>query len=144
LIDQNSYSDAEIFPAGFRALKLGKIVGVPTPGYVIGTYGGRLVDGTQIRLPSWGWYTADGKNMENLGIPPDITVENTPEDIAAGRDRQLETAVQTLLREVGPKPDTTAGAEEVGVRASANANPNGGSSSVTPGKVKPGSEKPLH
>ena len=52
LINQNSYSDAEIFPAGFRALGIGKIVGVPTPGYVIGTYGGQLVDGTSFRLPS--------------------------------------------------------------------------------------------
>ena len=103
LINQDSYSDAEIFPAGFRSLKLGKIVGVPTPGYVIGTYSGRLVDGTVFRLPSWGYFTADGKNMENLGIPPDIYVENTPDDLAAGRDRQLESAVQALLQQI-PEP----------------------------------------
>lgn len=103
LIDQTSVSDAEIFPYGFRALKLGKIVGMPTPGYVIGTYNGRLVDGTQYRIPMWGWYTSDGKNMENNGIQPDIIIENTPDDIAAGRDPQLETAVKTLLQDMQAK-----------------------------------------
>ena len=134
LINQESYSDAEIFPAGFRSLKLGKIVGVSTPGYVIGTYSGRLVDGTTYRLPMWGWYTNEGKNMENLGIPPDITVENKPEDIAANRDRQLETAVQTLLKELPANSDTTAGiGNGSDPSASANQNPNGGSSAARPG-----------
>jgi tricorn protease len=129
LINQNSFSDAEIFPAGFRALGIGKIVGVPTPGYVIGTYGGALVDGTQFRLPSWGWYTAEGVNMENLGIPPDYYVELTAEDVAANRDPQIEKAVQLALSEkyigIAAPSDSN-----VGVPASANANANGGSSDV--------------
>ena len=143
LINQDSYSDAEIFPAGFRSLKLGKIVGVSTPGYVIGTYSGRLVDGTTYRLPMWGWYTNEGKNMENLGIPPDITVENRPEDIAANRDRQLETAVQTLLKEIpAGSPDRTAGGSDgSGSVSSANLNPNGGSSAVRPGGKSISGEK---
>ena len=132
LIDNNSYSDAEIFPAGFRALKLGPIIGVPTPGYVIGTYSGRLADGTTFRLPSWGYYTADGKNMENLGIPPDIYVENTAEDFAAGRDRQIETAVATLLKDLPNKPSMAFGPDGTGVPISANSNPNGASSAVAP------------
>ena len=142
LIDNHSYSDAEIFPAGFRALKLGAIIGVPTPGYVIGTYGGNLADGTGFRLPSWGWYTADGKNMENLGIPPDIYVENTAEDFAANRDRQMETAVQTLLNQLSGKPALASGPDGVGVPVSANTNPNGGSSFVAPPPpAKNGKEK---
>ena len=132
LIDNHSYSDAEIFPAGFRALKLGPIIGVPTPGYVIGTYGGTLADGTSFRLPSWGWYTADGKNMENLGIPPDIYVENTAEDFAANRDRQIETAVATLLKDLPTKANLAFGPDGTGVPISANANPNGASSAVAP------------
>jgi tricorn protease len=100
LMNQNSVSDGEIFPMGFRNLKLGKIVGVATPGYVIGTYPGVLQDGTQYRIPMWGWYTKEGKNMENNGVQPDITVEVTPEDIQAKRDRQLEVAVTELLKDV--------------------------------------------
>jgi tricorn protease len=137
LIDQNSFSDAEIFPAGFRALNLGKIVGVPTPGYVIGTYGGTLVDGTSFRLPSWGWYTADGKNMENLGIPPDLYVENPPEEVVQGKDRQLEVAVQTILKQLPLKSAGTSTTKEgVGVPSSANENPNGASSAVPPPSLR--------
>ncbi len=135
LIDQNSYSDGEIFPAGFRALNLGRIVGVATPGYVIGTYGGTLVDGTGFRLPSWGWYTADGRNMENLGIPPDITIEKTAEDVAADRDPQLEKAVQLALSakyEGIPSPSDVT----TTVAFPANDNPNGGSAGVPAGKRK--------
>lgn len=100
LMDQNSVSDGEIFPLGFRNLHIGKIVGMPTPGYVIGTYEGHLQDGTGYRIPMWGWYGADGKNMENNGVQPDVKVEPTEEDIQQHRDRQLETAVDMLLREL--------------------------------------------
>ena len=141
LINEESYSDAEIFPAGFHALGLGKIVGVPTPGYVIGTYSGVLVDGTRIRLPSWGWYTNDGKNMENLGIPPDIFVENAPEEVVKGKDSQLEVAIQTILKQLPLKSATESAdtqKEGVGVPASANNNANGGSAGVPPPALRGG------
>ncbi len=101
-----SASNAEMFPAGFRALGLGKVIGTPTAGAVIGTGSYTLIDGSTVRTPGVGVYLADDKrtNMENLGVPPDIFVENTPEDTLAGRDRQLETAVQELLKELGQKP----------------------------------------
>jgi len=105
LVDQDSVSDAEIFPEGFRRLKLGKIIGVPTPGYVIGTYNGVLQDGTSYRIPMWGWYTGEGKNLENAGVKPDIIVEQTPEDMMTHRDRQIEVAVETLLKEL-PRQQT--------------------------------------
>jgi len=106
LINQNSGSDAEIFPNGFRVNKLGKIVGVPTAGGVIGTNERTLLDGqTSLRVPQTGWTTLDGINLENYGVPPDVYVENRPEDYIARRDRQLETAVQELLKQVdGAKP----------------------------------------
>jgi len=107
LIDQHSASAAETFPSAFRAEKLGKMVGVPTPGYLIGTYEATLVDGTKFRLPTWAYYNEKGENLENHGIVPDIIVENTPEDSAKGRDRQLEAAIATALQEL-PARDTTA------------------------------------
>jgi len=100
LIDQNSASDAEIFPAGFRALKLGKIIGMPTPGYVIGTYDDKLQDGTGFRIPMWGWYLLNGEDLENRGVKPDIEVDITPKDIAEHKDSQLEAAVNYLLKEL--------------------------------------------
>jgi tricorn protease len=100
-----SASNAEMFPAGFRALGLGKVIGTPTMGAVIGTGSYSLIDGSTVRTPGVGVFLADQKrtNMENYGVKPDILVDNTPEDNLAGRDRQLETAVQELMKEIGTK-----------------------------------------
>ncbi|HWC99041.1 MAG TPA: S41 family peptidase [Candidatus Sulfopaludibacter sp.] len=96
LQNERSASDAEMFPAGIRDLKLGKIIGVPTMGAVIGTGSFTLMDGSVLRTPGAGVYTASGQNMENYGVPPDIWVDNTPADFLAGHDRQIEKAVETL------------------------------------------------
>ncbi len=102
-----SASNAEMFPAGFRALGLGKVVGTPTMGAVIGTGSYALIDGSTIRTPGVGVYLSDeGRtNMENTGVKPDILVENTPEDNLAGRDRQLEAAVQEVMKGLKPASD---------------------------------------
>ncbi len=98
-----SASNAEMFPAGFRALGLGKVIGTPTMGAVIGTGSYSLIDGSTVRTPGVGVYLADQKrtNMENYGVQPDIRVDNSPEDNLAGRDRQLEAAVEELLKQLG-------------------------------------------
>ena len=100
-----SASNSEMFPAGFRALGLGKVIGTPTTGAVIGTGSYSLIDGSTVRTPGVGVYLADKNrtNMENYGVKPDIFVENTPEDNLAGRDRQIEVAVQELMKELGSK-----------------------------------------
>ncbi|MEP0815253.1 MAG: PD40 domain-containing protein [bacterium] len=106
LINGSSYSDAEIFPMAFKSLGLGKLVGVPTNGSVIGTIEWMLVDGTGFRLPLEGWFYSDKKNMEVSGtggfggVQPDILVENNPDDVRAGQDPQLEAAVRELLKEI--------------------------------------------
>jgi tricorn protease len=100
-----SASNSEMFPAGFRALGLGKVIGTPTMGAVIGTGSYSLIDGSTVRTPGVGVFLADKNrtNLENYGVKPDIFVENSPEDNLAGRDRQIETAVQELLKEIGSK-----------------------------------------
>jgi len=96
LINEHSLSDAEVFAHGFKELKLGPVVGMPTMGWIIFTYGTTLVDGSSFRVPHLGCFTLDGRDMENWGVPPDVRVENTPADFRAGRDPQLERAVQLL------------------------------------------------
>ena len=96
LQNERSASDAEMFPDGFRKLGLGKLVGVPTMGAVIGTGAYRLMDGSQIRTPGSGVFTASGENLENYGVQPDVWIDNTPEDFLAGHDRQVEKAVEVL------------------------------------------------
>jgi tricorn protease len=97
-----SASNAEMFPAGFKALGLGKTVGTPTMGAVIGTGSYSLIDGSTVRTPGVGVFLADKNrtNMENYGVQPDILVENQPEDNLAGRDPQLERAVEELQKQI--------------------------------------------
>jgi tricorn protease len=100
LQNERSASDAEMFPDGFRALGLGKVIGVPTMGAVIGTGSFSLLDGSAIRTPGAGVYTVRGENMENFGVPPDVYVDNGPADFLAGKDRQIEKAIEVLKAEV--------------------------------------------
>jgi len=99
-----SASNAEMFPAGFRALGLGRVVGTPTMGAVIGTGSYSLIDGSSIRTPGVGVFLSDTArtNMENHAVQPDVYVENTPEDNLAGRDRELETAVREVMKDLKP------------------------------------------
>ena len=96
LQNERSASDAEMFPQGFRDLGLGKLVGVPTSGQVIGTGAFTLLDGSSIRTPGAGVYTEHGDNMENFGVKPDVYVDNTPADFLSGHDRQVEKAIEVL------------------------------------------------
>ena len=105
-----SASNAEMFPAGFRALGLGKVIGTPTMGAVIGTGSYSLIDGSTVRTPGVGVFLADPKrtNMENNGVIPDMLVDNKPEDTLAGRDRQLEAAVEELMKQLNGARRNTA------------------------------------
>jgi tricorn protease len=107
--NERSTSDAEVFPDGFRTLKLGKTVGVNTYGAVIGTGSYRLADGSQIRTPGTGLWNVSGQNLENYGVPPDVYVDNTPEDFLKGRDAQLEKAVEVLKQALRRGPSAPAG-----------------------------------
>ncbi|GBD94867.1 hypothetical protein BMS3Abin05_02483 [bacterium BMS3Abin05] len=101
MINQYSYSNAEIFPHAVKTLKLGKLVGAPTNGSVISTGGMYLIDGSLFRIPFRGWYTLpNGVNMELHGAKPDVLVWDKPGDTDKQIDRQLETAVKVLSKEV--------------------------------------------
>ncbi len=97
LMNDHSYSNAEMFPYGMRAAGLAKLVGTPTPGYVIWTSGWSLVDGTSVRMPGSGVFRADGSPMEDMGEQPDVLVPLTNDDWLAQRDPQLEKAISLLM-----------------------------------------------
>ena len=102
LQNEFSNSDSELFAQGFRSLGLGKLVGVTTPGSLIWTNNLRLKDGTgELRVPRDAVFDANGRNLENLGVQPDVLVENKPEDSLAGRDRQLEKALEVVTSSGG-------------------------------------------
>jgi tricorn protease len=98
--NERSASDAEMFPQGFKDLHLGRVLGVPTMGAVIGTGSFTLADGSAIRTPGSGVWTAKGENLENFGVKPDVSIDNTPEDFLKGRDAQLEKAVELLKADI--------------------------------------------
>ena len=97
LMNEHSYSNAEIFPNAMRARGLAKLVGMPTPGYVIWTDSMKLVDGTGARMPQSGAYRIDGTPEENNGEQPDVRVPMTPDDWLAERDPQLDKAIEMLV-----------------------------------------------
>ena len=104
-------SNAEMFPYGMRATGLAKLVGMPTPGYVIWTTGLGLVDGTSARMPLSGVYRLDGSPMENLGEQPDVQVPMSNEDWLAQRDPQLDKAIEILLKDLASKKPTQTSAQ---------------------------------
>jgi tricorn protease len=105
--NERSASDAEMFPAGFKVLGLGKVIGVPSMGAVIGTGAYTLLDGSTIRTPGSGVWTVTSQNMENYGVPPDVYVDNTPGDFLKGRDAQIEKAVEVLKADLAGKKTAT-------------------------------------
>ncbi|MCK9315506.1 MAG: S41 family peptidase [Verrucomicrobia bacterium] len=104
LSDQEAFSNGELFTTAVRINKLGLVVGMPTPGYVIWTYGMGLVDGTSARMPLSGAWRLDGTPTEGMGEEPDIRVELTSEDYRLGRDPQLERAIHEILKQLDSAP----------------------------------------
>jgi tricorn protease len=99
--NQHSLSDAEDFTEGYRTLKLGKVVGEPTSGWIIYTTGVTLIDGTSIRLPFIKITSNDGKVMELNPRPVDVTVIRPIGESYTGKDSQLDAAVRELLKQIG-------------------------------------------
>jgi tricorn protease len=100
LINNRSYSDAEIFPHAVRASGLGKLVGQSTAGQVIFTGSIRLIDGSTFRMPRIGVYRNDTVNMDKEGVKPDVAVDISADDWKTGRDPQLSKAVEVLTTDV--------------------------------------------
>ncbi|MCK7559190.1 S41 family peptidase [Chitinophaga sedimenti] len=100
LINEQSLSDAEMTSAGFKALKLGTIIGTETYRWIIFTTGRGLVDGSFYRLPSWGCYTLDGKDLEKEGVAPDIYVKTTFADKLENKDPQLDRAIEEIMKQM--------------------------------------------
>ncbi|MBK6588961.1 MAG: PD40 domain-containing protein [Acidobacteria bacterium] len=95
--NQHSLSDAEDLTEGYKSLKLGKVVGEPTSGWIIFTWNTTLFDGTTFRLPRQLIRGSDGKNMELNPRTPDIPVTRPIGETLTGRDSQLDRAVKELL-----------------------------------------------
>ncbi len=106
IADECSGSDGDIVTGAVRLLRLGPVVGARTWGGVIGYDNEHeLIDGTQITVPRLAfWFEEYGWGVENHGVDPDVEVIMSPDDWAAGRDTQLETAVRLALEALRQRP----------------------------------------
>ncbi len=100
LINEQSLSDAELTAVGFKELELGTIIGTESYRWLIFTTNVTMMDGSLYRLPSWGCYYNDGRDIEQVGAKPDIYVDNTFKDRVKNKDPQLERAVEEILNQL--------------------------------------------
>jgi Tol biopolymer transport system component/C-terminal processing protease CtpA/Prc len=101
--NQHSLSDAEDFTEGYRALRLGKVVGEPTSGWIIYTWNVSLIDGSSLRLPRMKVTASDGTNMELKPRPVDVAVARPVGESYTGRDSQLDRAASELLKQLSSR-----------------------------------------
>ncbi|MGH8274416.1 MAG: S41 family peptidase [Gammaproteobacteria bacterium] len=108
LINHYSASDGDIFPWKFKHLGLGPVIGTRTWGGVRGIRGmWPLMDGGYISIPEESMYNNKSKwIVENVGIKPDIRVDDLPGEVMSGKDPQLETAVKILMKKIKAHPRT--------------------------------------
>jgi tricorn protease len=106
LIDETAGSGGDLLPWMFRKYKLGPLVGKRTWGGLVGTLGfPELMDGGGITAPNLAFWTPEeGFGVENVGVPPDVEVEQWPAEVLAGHDPQLERAIQIALEELKKSP----------------------------------------
>ena len=107
--NQHSLSDAEDFTEGYRTLKLGKVVGEPTAGWIIFTGGVTLIDGSVLRMPGSKIFASDGTPMEMHPRAVDVPVTRPVGESYTGKDSQLDAAVAELLKQIGTAGKNTAG-----------------------------------
>ncbi len=101
VMNEGNYSDAHCFPSAYTTLGIGKMVGMQVPGTCTSVWWERLQDPSLVfGIPQVGYIDNEGDILENKHLDPDYVVDNDPAIEAAGRDQQLENAVEVLLTEI--------------------------------------------
>ena len=104
LVCEDNYSNAHGFPWTYQTLGLGKLIGAPVPGTMTAVWWETQIDPSIVfGIPQVGCEDMNGNYLENLELKPDIEVYNTPAQVLAGEDAQLEAAVKEMLSEISKK-----------------------------------------
>jgi len=105
IIDETAGSGGDMLPWMFRKFSVGTLVGKRTWGGLVGILGfPEFIDGGTVSAPNLAIWTKEGFIVENVGITPDIEVEQLPADVIKGRDPQLEKAIEVALKELAKNP----------------------------------------
>ena len=105
LVGEDNYSDACGFPYAYKSLGIGKLIGAPVPGTMTAVWWETQVDPTLVfGIPQIGSIgLKEGRFLENMQIEPDILIYNDPASVLRGEDKQLERAVEEMLKEIDNK-----------------------------------------
>lgn len=98
VMSEGNYSDAHLFPVTYRAMGIGKLVGMPVAGTGTAVWWEGLQNGMWFGIPQVGMIDNDGNYLENQQLEPDVKQPLDPGAVSQGRDQQLEEAVKVLLR----------------------------------------------
>jgi tricorn protease len=105
IIDETAGSGGDLLPWMFRKFHLGPLVGKRTWGGLVGILGFPvLMDGGNVTAPDLAIFTDEGWVVENQGVPPDVEVEQDPAAVAAGKDPQLDRAIEVVLEALAKNP----------------------------------------
>ena len=102
VMSESNYSDAHMFPYTYKALGIGKLVGMPVPGTGTAVWWETLQNGMVFGIPQVGMVGNDGQYLENQQLEPDVKMPNDPGEVSKGRDQQLEAAVEELKKILRP------------------------------------------
>jgi Tol biopolymer transport system component len=102
LMSESNYSDAHLFPYAYKAMEVGKLLGMPVPGTGTSVWWETQIDPTLVfGIPMVAYIGKEKRPLENLQLEPDIKVQNDYKSILAGKDPQLERAVKEMLEAIG-------------------------------------------
>lgn len=110
LINHYGGSGGDAFPYFFKKLKVGPVIGTRTWGGLVGIFGGRdLMAGGAVTVPQFAVWDVDENGnaqwvVENIGVSPDIRVDNTPDQVWLGKDPQLDKAIEVIMEELRKNP----------------------------------------
>lgn len=96
MICEDDYSNGHGFPAVYKTLGIGKLVGAPVAGTMTAVWWESMMNGMIFGIPQVGNQAMDGTFFENKELKPDIEVYNTPADYETGNDEQLKAAVKNF------------------------------------------------
>lgn len=104
VMGEGNYSDAHGFPFAYKALQIGKLVGMPVPGTFTAVWWETQIDNTLVfGIPQVGAIDKNGNYLENQELQPDVKVLNEIEKVTSGEDQQIEAAVKELLLQLNKK-----------------------------------------
>jgi len=97
LINDGSASASEIVAGAVQDSGRGQLVGTTSFGKgSVQNWIPLANEEGAVRVTIARWMTPDGRTIHEIGLEPDVVVELTEEDITAGRDPQLDKAIQLL------------------------------------------------